>query len=245
MIELSKLCYPTEPITQTLDRVVGSLYPSIRTIVAASKYNKIEELVKACQNATNNVLANSRVNKLDTKVPWMTKRPEKDNKSHNNKSHDNENNNHKKYQNEYNKNKQNNNNQANRGYVRGNYRGSYRGNHQNSFQSRTFTNTQANQTQYESGNKNQNNNKNDRGSNRGNYYGGSNRGRDSFRGNNQPIQNPPSKPIQCRRCFGLGHKERECGSQYGFALGVTDEEGTYLPLPITQEEYDPDGEYIS
>jgi hypothetical protein len=198
MIELSKLCYPTEPINQTLDRVVMSLYPSIRTIVAASNYSKIEELVKSCQNATNNVVADSRVNKIHTKVPWMTKRPEKDTKFNNN--------NNKDFDEEYYS------NQYNQDYSESNNRNSRPEFYEEEQQAQNY-HTGTNQSHYNNRNRNQSNRndwKRDGFYQTNQPYNNSNNNQSS--GNTNKIHNPPSKPEQCSRCFGLGHTEKDCAS---------------------------------
>jgi hypothetical protein len=205
--------------------------------VQASKYNKIEELVKACQNATINVVANSRVNKLDTKVPWMTKKPEKDEKFHNNNRHtkDRKDFNEEFYPNQYNQDysERDDRNSRHNFYEEEQYAQNY---HTKTNQSHDNGRNQRNRDDWERDNFYQTKQP---------YNNNSNKNQSS--GNTNKIHNPPSKPEQCKRCYGLGHGEKDCASPYGVALGVTDTEGTYFPLPLIHEEdrgEEDDGEFF-
>jgi len=208
MMELTKVCLPTEKIEDSLDRVIRSLWPEYKLHLGLQQYSSIDTLLTDILRIRRSIRGTDVRNKGRTPLPWVYPQTNKQEGEQD------------RGRNSFNR--------------TGNWRGgsnSTRGAHRSGNGGRWNGNNNGNGSYNSSFRGTSYPRKNDRSQSYKPWEGQ----REVNNANLQPVGNsqrgrsvPPRNQERCIRCGGFGHIMRICPSSHGVAAGIIDDQGNVI-----------------
>ena len=222
VFELSKFCFPSDEVKRHVYRAQSALYPCLALAIGPHYYEKLDDLIEACKEATTRLEQQDRIKKRQFTVPPMSATDRKDPpatskaNAQNNKQGS-----------------QSNDTQQQNGNQRGSYGGRGRGRRGN-WRGRSGS-SDTNGSGQDSDRKPNDQAQNLRGnSSRGRGRGGRGRGQSYRGGQSQAPIVTPNNIVQCMKCRGYNHSIEQCPSARGVAMAFF-EDGTPFPVIVDDE----------